>query len=97
MGLRLGGPLDGMKSTRLVGPIAKGLARRMSAAAECDAGLGRVDRKGISLRIEQYEGTFHQERSIVADTNLGRGHGLAVSVRVSVESLRAGGRRLKDQ
>jgi hypothetical protein len=62
-----------LKSSRLVGAVAKRLVRRVSATAESDRGASS-EAIGLTLHVDELDFPFDTQRAIIPNDNLGRSH-----------------------
>ncbi len=66
--------LIGIESAIFVGTVAKGLIRRLAAAAERDSRLVAIERKRIPLGIDESERSLNNQRAARSQTNSNFGH-----------------------
>jgi hypothetical protein len=69
-----------LKPTSIVRPVAKWLFRRLPTTAKCHGRLIGRDWETISQVIDNRNGTFDQERTILTGANRDVGHALLLAL-----------------
>lgn len=65
-----GGSLAGFETQRIVRSVAKRPVFRGSTSAERDSRFVGVGRELVAVRVSNGNGTFHDERAVVADADI---------------------------